>query len=106
MLNRLSAHLKDGKQNLPPLSPVEVLSPLVTVALGPKSVLRLLRFPISRCILHAGCNPSSFSLQGTNTYLVGAGPRKILVDSGEGRVQYLDQLAAAMEQCGCTCVHL
>ena len=82
MADRLSSHLKGGQQLLPPMESIATLSPLVTTALG--------------------CNPSSFSLQGTNTYLVGRGPRKILIDSGEGRPEYLDTLSKAMESCGCT----
>ena len=76
--------MKAGNQELPDIPQIDVLSPLVTVALGQ--------------------NPSSFSLQGTNTYLVGRGPRKILIDSGEGRLEYLDTLEDAMRQCGCEAI--
>lgn len=74
--------MKGGQQNLPAIPQIEVLSPLVTVVLGQ--------------------NPSNFSLQGTNTYLVGRGDKKILIDAGQGEPAYLDTLAEAMDRCGCT----
>eukprot|EP01047_Picozoa_sp_COSAG01_P076582 COSAG01_NODE_13496_length_1577_cov_11.987145_1_plen_178_part_00 len=82
--SKLSAHVKDGRQLLAPMPALAVLSPRVTTVLA--------------------CNPSSFSLQGTNTYLVGSGPRKILVDSGEGRADYLGALEQAMAACGCAAI--
>ncbi|KAI8089518.1 beta-lactamase-like protein [Halteromyces radiatus] len=44
-----------------------------------------------------GLNPSSFCLQGTNTYLIGLGNRKILIDTGEGELGYLPLLRQSLK---------
>lgn len=47
-----------------------------------------------------GQNPGMFTGPGTNTYLVGTGTRPILVDTGEGRDEYMPLLVQAMEERG------
>ena len=63
------------------LPDVDVWSPRVTVALGQ--------------------NPSMFTGPGTNTYLVGTGRERILLDTGQGIPAYLPVLAQALERAGC-----
>lgn len=62
-------------QSLPEIPPVAVLSPFVVRILGD--------------------NPSSFRLQGSNTYLVGAPGQseRVLIDTSEGEAKYLSVLS-------------
>jgi endoribonuclease LACTB2 len=70
------------KSSLPvQLKPIEVHSDMVTRILG--------------------CNPGNFTLHGTNTYLVGSGSTRILIDTGEGKSEYICLLKEAMERVGC-----
>jgi glyoxylase-like metal-dependent hydrolase (beta-lactamase superfamily II) len=54
-----------------------------------------------RVTIALGQNPSLFTGPGTNTYLVGTGPERILLDPGQGVPGYLPVLARAMQRSGC-----
>ena len=53
-----------------------------------------------RVIVALGQNPSAFTGPGTNTYLVGTGSERILLDPGQGIDLYLPILEAALERAG------
>ncbi|KAB0797143.1 hypothetical protein PPYR_08137 [Photinus pyralis] len=61
----------------------------------------------SRIIRILGCNPGPMTLQGTNTYILGTGKRRILLDTGEGNTpQYVNSLKAVLHNEGCTLSHI
>jgi glyoxylase-like metal-dependent hydrolase (beta-lactamase superfamily II) len=55
-----------------------------------------------RVVVALGQNPSIFTGPGTNTYLIGTGPERILLDTGGGEPEYLAVLERAMAETGCT----
>ncbi len=54
------------------------------------------------CIRILGGNPGKFTLQGTNTYLLGSGTRRILIDAGEGKPAWAASLREVLEAEGAT----
>jgi glyoxylase-like metal-dependent hydrolase (beta-lactamase superfamily II) len=54
-----------------------------------------------RVAVALGQNPSAFTGPGTNTYLIGTGPERILLDPGQGLPSYLPVLEQAMERSRC-----
>ena len=54
-----------------------------------------------RVIVALGQNPSLFTGPGTNTYLVGTGSERILLDTGQGVPGYLPVLERALADAGC-----
>mmetsp|Transcript_5364 Transcript_5364/g.6770 ORF Transcript_5364/g.6770 Transcript_5364/m.6770 type:complete len:348 (+) Transcript_5364:207-1250(+) len=59
-----------------------------------------------RVIRIMGLNPGSFTLQGTNTYLVGTGAQRILIDCGEGKPAYINLLQRVLKEEKATLAHV
>ncbi|KAJ6171001.1 hypothetical protein N7470_000068 [Penicillium chermesinum] len=45
-----------------------------------------------------GGNPGKFTLQGTNTYLIGRGSQRILIDTGEGKPTWATNLQSVLSE--------
>jgi len=54
-----------------------------------------------RVIVALGQNPGLFTGPGTNTYLIGTGPKRLLLDTGSGHDEYMPVLEEAIARVGC-----
>lgn len=76
-----------------------------TISLQPysKMALQLVHIPeVERispiCIRVLGGNPGKFQLQGTNTYILGTGRQRLLIDTGEGKPLWIATLKRVLEE--------
>ncbi|KAJ5200815.1 hypothetical protein N7491_008380 [Penicillium cf. griseofulvum] len=71
-------YLETQQTRLPKLLEIEQISP---------RVIRIL-----------GCNPGKFTLQGTNTYIIGTGTNRLLIDTGQGIPEWTDLISDTLSK--------
>ncbi|RDW58539.1 Metallo-beta-lactamase protein [Aspergillus mulundensis] len=70
-------------------------------------VLREIDDGLSDCVVRfLGYNPGSMQLQGSNTYLVGTGSTRIIIDTGEGAPEWARSVTRYLEDHGISISHV
>jgi glyoxylase-like metal-dependent hydrolase (beta-lactamase superfamily II) len=59
-----------------------------------------------RVIRVLGQNAGKFTLQGTNTYIIGTGARRIIIDTAQGHQEWIDLIQTTLESFGCELSHV
>jgi glyoxylase-like metal-dependent hydrolase (beta-lactamase superfamily II) len=97
-------YLESQQTRLPKLLDVEQISPRVIRVLGqnpgkvrmsPQHLDPVLAHRIINHVTDLNCFVQ-FTLQGTNTYIIGTGPERILVDTGQGIPDWADLISDAV----------
>ncbi|KAI3318558.1 putative metallo-beta-lactamase domain protein [Xylariaceae sp. AK1471] len=79
-------YLEGQQTHLPKILDVEQISPLVVRVLGQ--------------------NPGKFTLQGTNTYIVGSGSNRLLIDTGQGIPEWADLISSTLADASISLSHV
>jgi len=79
--------------------PAKTLAPNLIVKMATQLVpLQEVERLSSNVIRILGGNPGKFTLQGTNTYIVGKGRQRLLVDTGEGKLSWIQAVKETLEK--------
>jgi glyoxylase-like metal-dependent hydrolase (beta-lactamase superfamily II) len=79
-------YLETQLSRLPAIADIEILSPRVIRVLGQ--------------------NAGKFTLQGTNTYIIGTGPQRMLVDTGQGMPEWAALISSTLAELNISLSHV